>query len=113
MTSTGRTRKKTSLHVACEEGHLAVVEELLKSPKLDLNLLDNTKSTPLDRAFGFDKGPILKCLLQDPRVSVPDLFRACALNQPDKVKELLANSELNVNEAAGKGRTALYAACCL
>ena len=35
------------------------------------------------------------------------------MNQPDKVKELLANSELNVNEAAGKGRTALYAVCCV
>jgi len=104
-------KDQTSLHAACQGGHLSVVEELLKSTKLDPNIKDASKTAPVDRSFGSNLALILKRLLQDPRVFVPELFRACALNQPDKVKELLSNAELNVNEAVGKGKTALYNAC--
>ena len=104
-------KDKTPLHTACMGNQLAIVEELLKSSKLDPNIKDANKAAPADMSFNANKRAILKCLLQDPRVAVSDLFRACALNQPDKVKELLSNPELNVNETAGKGRTALHAAC--
>jgi ankyrin repeat protein len=37
----------SSLHFACDSGHLKIVQELLKQPKIDVEALSTMDRTPL------------------------------------------------------------------
>lgn len=63
-------RKKTPLHFAVETKDLPSLEYLLKSPKTDPNILDNTGNTPLHLAAKLENIQFLVCLLNHPNINV-------------------------------------------
>ena len=61
-TTISKTLLASSLHVACENGHLGIVAELLRHPSVDVNQRDQHLSTPLNLACR-NSHPDVACLL--------------------------------------------------
>jgi len=88
---------QTPLSIACENGHLQVVLELLKNTKIKVNLATNDGRTPLFIACQEGRLEIAKALLKDSRVDVHQtdknratpLSVACEHGHKDIVKMLL------------------------
>ena len=122
----GDDGSKTPLHVACENGHVAVVRALLdkKTHGVDVNKADAMGSTALLWASGRgsddDKREIIKLLLAAPGVDVnksnveectPLLAAVTAGVSVECVKMLLACKGIEVNRALKDGRNALMISC--
>jgi len=64
----------TALHMACDRGHLQLVQVLLAHPAIDVNLQSSSGSTPLLFACVNGQFEVVKLLLRDGRakMNVPD-----------------------------------------
>lgn len=88
---------QTPLSIACENGHLQVVLELLKNTKIKVNLATNDGRTPLFIACQEGRLEIAQALLKDSRVDVNQtdknratpLSVACEQGHKDIVRMLL------------------------
>jgi len=72
---------QTALLAACQKGHVAVIQELLLSPSVNVMVTDNRGLSAITTCIGENHDEALRCLLQDQRVTVPKLFKAAILNQ--------------------------------
>ena len=53
---------QTALHHAARLGYVEVVKELLKSPDINLNMLDHFENTPLEEALHYNMKEVAECL---------------------------------------------------
>jgi hypothetical protein len=60
----------TPLHMACFNGDHEIAQLLLRHPQMDVNQVDNTKSSPLQLACSAGKINVAKLLLKDYRVNI-------------------------------------------
>jgi len=65
-----RDEAMTVLHIACQAGHVEVVEVLLTHPEIDVNSQDSSQWTPLLHACASGRVEVAKLLLLDERVDV-------------------------------------------
>ncbi len=115
----------TSLHVACYNGHQAIVSELLQDPAVDINVKTHDGYAALNVACTFDKPEIISELLGHPGIDVnqtggptskTSLHSACSRCNAGVVRELLKHPAILVNQktvwsSGREGRIALQ--CCL
>ena len=106
----------SSLHLACSD---EVVEELLRHPDIDVNLMTvvNARS-PLDMAAAAGGSAIVALLLQHPAINVNaagalgiSLHQAVIWKHPKVLRQLLRHPGIQVNALDPSGRTALFLAC--
>jgi ankyrin repeat protein len=109
------------LYMACQNGHLDIVEKLLdKKVNTDVNKCTNNGGSPLYIACQKGHVKIVKILLTngaDINNSLKDgslpLHVACNFNHIDVVEEILEvqNPEFGIDLCDNKGWTSLYFAC--
>jgi len=95
-----RENNWTSLHIASRKGHVSVITVLLKHPKINVNILDNSDSTAFLNACACGKTDVVKLLLEDKRVNVnlpnrakhPPIWFAVAFGYLMIVKWVLASN---------------------
>ncbi|MEM6780323.1 MAG: ankyrin repeat domain-containing protein [Pseudomonadota bacterium] len=105
----------TALMYASLEGHVRVVELLLKYDELNVNQINAGKGTALMQAAVQGHIPAVKLLLSHNaiRVNMADengvtaLIFAVIKNHKNLVKELISDSRIDVNQADNNGVTAL------
>jgi ankyrin repeat protein len=113
-----RQTASTALYLACQNGHLDVVIELLNRLEIDVNTRYNG-ITPITMACQMGHLDIVIELLKQPGIDVntedngvTPLAVACQHGHLDVVKELLKKqSEIDINAVSNTGSTALYSAC--
>ncbi|WP_234393668.1 ankyrin repeat domain-containing protein, partial [Allofrancisella guangzhouensis] len=106
------------LYIACLYGHIEIVIELLKHPRIDVNRT-TAGVTPLCIACGRSHAEVVIELLKHPRIDVnkttnagtTPLYAACVRGHTEVVIELLKHSRIDVNKATNAGVTPLYIAC--
>ena len=115
----------TPLHVAVSRGHNEIVETLLTAPGIDVDRAEDDGRTPLFLACGLrvaysakDYANIVLRLLRagaDPNISdkyhETPLCRACSYGHRVRVKLLLRDPRIDVNQVDGQNHTPLYVAC--
>ena len=109
----------TPLYIACENGHLDVVQALLADNRVDPNQASETYGTPLFAACQDGHLDIVQALLADNRVDpnqaedsgVTTLYKACQNGHLDVVQALLADNRVDPNRAEDSGSTPLSIAC--
>ena len=106
---------KTPLYIACDKGHVQVVEQLIKA-KADLSIPNKSGNTPLHKACEMGHLQIVEKLLQsevDPNVQnnfqATPLFQATHKNNLQVVKRLL-QAKADPNIQASTGATPLFVA---
>ena len=111
----------TPLIMACEEGHVEIINLLLAKEDIDINLIHGT--APL--IIGAHHPDVVKLLLDQKGIDVncqddfgrTALMRAARWNLLESAKLLLEREDINVNirnvniRGNGRGRTALHLAC--
>jgi len=109
---------QTPLHFAGEGGVAAVVQRLLKDPRVDVNPTCALNDTPLHLACHIGNVSAVSALLADDRVAPNPLnlpgctpfYGACQFGQLKVVEMLLANEGVDLNVPDGDGTTALWIA---
>jgi ankyrin repeat protein len=109
----------TPLYVACQNGHVEIVKELLKVSRIDINKKNKAGEAALTSACAKGYVDIVKELLKEPKIDVniknssggTPLIFACQNGDIEIAKELLKNSQLDVNCMNESGGTALILAC--
>jgi ankyrin repeat protein len=104
-----------TLQEASEHGHFEVVEGLLATGKVDINVKDDDGQTPLLWATQYGREAVVKLLLATGKVNVDakdnkgrtPLFWAALNGQEAVVKLLLATGKVNVDAKDEYGRTPL------
>ena len=112
------------LCIACEKGHVEIVEELLANTNIDVNLAltGNRNSGTTALYIASEKGhvEIVRLLLAHTDVDVNQarncdgttpLCIACQKGSVEIVRLLLAHTDIDVNRGKGNGATPLYIAC--
>ena len=107
-----------ALHIACEMGHLEVVQLLLGREEVDVNRPIQGGWTPLHFACQDGHLKIIQLLLSAPKIKVnqPEnygntpLYHACQHDFHSVVELLLKDTRVDANLAAN-GTTPLYVAC--
>ena len=109
----------SSLYMACITNRVAVVEELLRHPDVDVNLMADVRS-PLAAAATAGHSAIVAMLLQHPAIQVnafsmlpgvTPLYLASTMGLAQVVRELLRHPDVQVNLHGPHGHTTLRAAC--
>ena len=88
------------LHTASFSGHAEVMKVLLAYSDINVNVKDNTGSTPVSCGCRFGRLSVVKLLLKDPRVDLTfsdDLGRT-AHRKMDTLKFLFQFHQLGVNQ---------------
>ncbi len=97
----------TALHFACEEGHQAIVHQLLQHPAVDINTADNWGNTAWHLACLRDNAEIVAELLGHPDIDVNETFGptartglhlACGVAHATVVTQLLKHPSIRVNQ---------------
>jgi hypothetical protein len=108
-------RGATALAVACEEGHVAVIKELLNHTALDLSVADDGGATALFRACERGRAEAANLLLRDSRTdleaSYPCFWAACYRGHEEVVRLFLELPSMNPNRPERNGIRPLGAAC--
>jgi ankyrin repeat protein len=108
FTSTGHT----ALHLACKMGKLKSVESLLRSPILEVNLLESSSgSSSLEIAVSSGELEIIDALINDQRTDVnlenlyglTPLHTACQRENFSSIDRLLSSPKVNVNISSPDG----------
>ena len=111
--------RRTALIEAVIAGHVAVVEELIENPRVDVNAIDKHGATALWWAARLGHTKIVHTLLSRPGIDLnrahpvmgrPLLIEAVARNQPEVVELILAHPEAHVNAKDRYSWTALMLA---
>jgi len=106
-----------SLAAACQNGHLLVVKELLKHPKIDINKPGVNGCLPLQVAIVQQNIQIIKELINHPEIdpNAVDLAQTCALSvcypiyiavmrkNSEILSLLLSHKEININNGRKLG----------
>ena len=109
----------TSLYLACQNGHAAVVTLLLAAPGINVNASVPCGTTPLYVACQEGYVAVITRLLAAPGINVnasrlggeTPLYLACQNGHAAVVALLLAAPGIKVNASTSYGRTPLYIAC--
>lgn len=107
---------KKALFLACTNGHIDVVKQLLKIRGINVNAIDDNRETALHWACSKGHTEVVKELLKVREIDInatdkyeeTPLHLACTKGHIDVVKELLKVAEINVNAANKMGQTALH-----
>ena len=106
----------SSLYLACAEQKAEVVEELLRHPDVDVNLMVNARF-PLDAAVHMGNSVIVALLLQHPAINVnavgalgTSLIHAVVGGRAEVLWQLLQHPGVQVNALDPYGRTSLVIA---
>lgn len=107
---------KRPLHVACQQGHIQIIELLLARKDVDINLTDEGGWTPLHCSCMSRKPGVVELLLGCPNVAVntinkgdTPLFAAIERKEANLV-ELLIKKDALLGAVNPGGRTSLHAA---
>ncbi len=107
----------TALYLCCEKGKYLSVEELVKKPRVDVNLYCGSKyGTPLEIAIINNKTRCIKALLSNKNIEInkyhikrsSPLFAACANNRISAVKLLLSQDGILPDYSGREGFTPLW-----
>ncbi|GBN59407.1 hypothetical protein AVEN_202525-1 [Araneus ventricosus] len=107
----------TPLILAAQEGYLKIVQELLKSPGIDVNRKSVYGTVALHRASAEGHVEIVKTLLAvkgievnvaDPKSGFSPLISASKRNHAEVVQILLDTPGIEINKTDAYGRTALH-----
>ena len=114
----GNTKKVSPFSIACQRGHLATVELLLKySDQIDFNSVDDGSNSALYHVCSQNRVKVAELLISHPDVdpyassgSWTPLFAACARGCDEIVRLLLTHHALDLRDESSKGRTVLWIA---
>ena len=109
----------TPFHVACEKGHVELVEYLLTLKQIAHNKPSHTGGTPFYMSCQNGHKKVVSVLLADPRIDpncprnggTTPFFIACQKGQVEVVSLLLADPRIDPNEAKNTRTTPFYIAC--
>ena len=106
--------EETPLIVACQNGHLEVMRELLKHKNVDVNRRDENNDTPLANASRYDNLEVVRELLKHKNVENVGEALEAAVTSVDSsfeiVCELMKHDNVNVNYVNGYDNTPLIIA---
>ncbi|MDR3441700.1 MAG: ankyrin repeat domain-containing protein [Legionella sp.] len=111
--------KTSLLYIACQNGQLEMVRELLKQQDININHANNNRLTPLYIACQNRYVEVVHELLKQQGINVNQannndvtpLYTSCRNGHVEMVRELLKHGNIHINQADNKGITPLYAAC--
>ena len=109
---------RTAFYMACSHNQIAVVEYLLKQPRVDVKKPVNVGHTPFFIACQFGHPNVVKLLLADIRIDVNQpqntgvtpFYMACQQNHQEIVALLLADTRIDINKPQKDQCTPLWAA---
>jgi ankyrin repeat protein len=112
-------RGQTALHVACALGHAEVVELLLETGRVEVELVDDYGRTPLMHACQCGHVGIAKLLIETGSVNLnatdefgnTPLMHACQCGHVGIAKLLIETGSVNLNATDEFGNTPLIYAC--
>ena len=108
----------TLLHLACQEGHVAIALYLTSLPKCDISAKTSNRSTALHLACKSRSLPILKCLVEECHMDLiirdyngmAPVHVACEAGSLSLVKYIIEHSSLSLDITDSFGRTPLLIA---
>jgi ankyrin repeat protein len=110
---------QTPLYVACDGGHVDIVQALVEKAEIRINQTTNTGATALWGAVAKGQIDVVLVMLdhedidinQATKNGVPPVGCACAMGFLDTVQVLLVRTEIQLNQTSNKGETPLHLAC--
>ena len=116
----GDSQGCTSFFLACQNGHLDIVRQLLLDPRVDVSEETNEGSTPFFGACSHGRVEVVTWLMRDARIDInkgdidgrTPLYMACSHSEIDVVRQLLRSRRVDVNKEEDLcGFTPLILAC--
>jgi len=111
---------RTAFYRACGHGRVAVVEFLLRHPRIDVNKPMIEGATPFKIACQCDRKEVVSLLLADPRIDFnkPNskgytaFTNACMQGRQNMVSQLLADMRIDINKPENNQCTPLWFVSC-